>query len=98
VVSALDLEERTSWIVDEHRMMDEFCARGRKADCVWLDRQQPPNLFKKLCPAIFGEEFEGATMTRIGRCQIKTRQLADNASYRRDDLAPLKISKPLRLV
>ena len=33
-------------------------------------------------------------MTRIGRCQIKTRHLADNASYRRDKLAPLKISRP----
>jgi hypothetical protein len=30
-------------------------------------------------------------MTRIGRCQIKTRHLAGNASYRRDKLAPLKI-------
>jgi hypothetical protein len=30
-------------------------------------------------------------MTRIGRWQIKTRQLAGNASYRRDKLAPLKI-------
>jgi hypothetical protein len=27
-------------------------------------------------------------MTRIGRWQIKTRQLAGNASYRRDKLAP----------
>jgi hypothetical protein len=33
-------------------------------------------------------------MTRIGRCQIKTRHLAGNASYRRDKLAPLKISRP----
>jgi hypothetical protein len=32
-------------------------------------------------------------MTRIGRWQIKTRQLAGNASYRRDKLAPLKIFK-----
>jgi hypothetical protein len=31
-------------------------------------------------------------MTRIGRCQIKTRHLAGNASYRRDKLAPLKNS------
>jgi hypothetical protein len=33
-------------------------------------------------------------VTRIGRCRIKTRHLADNASYRRDQLAPLKISSP----
>ena len=33
-------------------------------------------------------------MTRIGRCQIKARHLADNASYRRDNLALLKISRP----
>jgi hypothetical protein len=49
--------------------------------------------FQELCSAILGEEFEGATMTRIGRWQIKTRQLAGNASYRRDKLAPLKIFK-----
>jgi hypothetical protein len=48
-------------------------------------------IFQELCSAIFGEEFEGATMTRIGRCQIKTRHLSGNASYRRDKLAPLKI-------
>ena len=33
-------------------------------------------------------------MTRIGRCQIKTRHLTGNASYRRDNLAPLKFSRP----
>ena len=31
-------------------------------------------------------------MTRIGYCQIRTDTLTDNASYRRDNLAPLKIS------
>jgi hypothetical protein len=40
------------------------------------------------------KEFERATMTRIGRCQIKIRHLTGNASYRRDNLAPLKISRP----
>jgi hypothetical protein len=29
-------------------------------------------------------------MTRIGRCQFKTRHLTGNASSRRDNLAPLK--------
>jgi hypothetical protein len=37
------------------------------------------------------KEFERATMTRIGRCQIEARHLTGNASSRRDNLAPLKI-------
>jgi hypothetical protein len=32
-------------------------------------------------------------VTRIGRCQIKTQHLVGNASYRRDNLAPLKVSR-----
>ena len=39
------------------------------------------------------EEFERATMTRIGRCQIKTAQSSWQCILRRDNLAPLNIPR-----
>jgi hypothetical protein len=43
------------------------------------------------------ERFERATMTRIGRYQVRFPDFTGNASYRRDNLAPLKIF-PTKLV
>ena len=37
------------------------------------------------------KKFERATMTRIGRYQVRFPDFTGNASYRRDKLAPLKI-------
>jgi len=37
------------------------------------------------------KKFERATMTRIGRYQVRFPDFTGNASYRRDNLAPLKI-------
>jgi len=42
-------------------------------------------------PRRYKRKFERATMTRIGYCQIRNDTPTDNASYRRDNLAPLKI-------
>jgi hypothetical protein len=38
------------------------------------------------------KKFERATMTRIGRYQLRFPDFTGNASYRRDNLAPLKVS------
>ena len=43
------------------------------------------------------KRFERATMTRIGRYQVRFPDFTGNASYRRDNLAPLK-TFPTKLV